>query len=311
MIGLLDPAFLLPRSGPEGEQELVRELDLVARMCQLHGIVVPPFEEYWPHLWSTLGRSLEQSLGRPDAKSAVRQIRRLGEVSGGLILTGNGKAATGQAWRRGFSALFGWGPLKGDWEQRMAEAAVHAATIANDRVVLLVRRVVNRNITEHSACNTAGQTTTLQENTRWVLHIQPTVLGHRRISCIHHPRNLTQPWTSRFDWRLPVVADGARYPFCPPDRWWNASTQAVRTVSATPAWLDCVQNGWARPHIGGGAGYHWDVYIQVPTWSQAIGVNQVNVVEFGGPRAEGTPGTLHHVPSNKAARVNDCGWSCP
>ena len=132
----------------------------------------------------------------------------------------------------------------------------------------------------------------------------------RDVLCVHHPRNLRERWTSRFDWRLPTASDCARYPFCVPNEWWKGSTTAFRTVSSKPAWIDAHGNGWARPNINGGAGYHWDVFIQDAHAKQAIGVDQINVVEFGAPSTEGRPGHLHHVPSAKQAHVTDAGWSC-
>src|SRR5690606_40189945 len=64
-----------------------------------------------------------------------------------------------------------------------------------------------------------------------LLHVQPRGVGPRQVLCIHHPRNLRERWTSRFDWRLPTTSDGARYPFCVPRQWWKGSTTAFRTVS--------------------------------------------------------------------------------
>ncbi len=303
MIGLLDPAFLLPRAAQADEKQLVDELDLIAIMCRRNNIAIPPFEEYWPELWNTLGRDLERSLSHPDAKAALRQLRQLGDASGDKI---RGDAPDGAVWRRGFTDLFSWNPLNSEWERRMAEAAVRAATIPHERVILLARRIVGRNVRRHTVNNTE-----ILENTRWQLHIQPRVVGPRRIACVHHPRNLTEKWTTRFDWRLPASSDGARYPFCPPDRWWNHSEKTVRTISSKPAWVDVNGNGWSRPSIAGGVGYHWDVHVRVLAISQTIGMDQINVVEFGAPQSEGQPGDLHHVPSRKTARIKDTGWSCP
>lgn len=157
-----------------------------------------------------------------------------------------------------------------------------------------------------------GRGSSLHENTRWVLHIQPKALGHRQVLFVHHPRNLDLRWTTRFDWRLPAEHDRARYPFCPPPRWWKSSTPAARTVESKPAWVDALGNGWARPAISGGAGYHWDVFISAPSTRRSVGLSQINVVQFGAPEGEGAPGDLHHVPTDKAGRVNkDRGWNCP
>ncbi len=170
---------------------------------------------------------------------------------------------------------------------------------------MFCRRVNGRNLVIHTAGNS-----TLHENTRWVLHVQPSGVGPRQVLCVYHPRNLREPWTARFDWRLPTVADGARYPFCVPNDWWKGSITAFRTVASRHAWVDAHDNGWARPNINGGAGYHWDVFIHNAPAQQAIGVAQINVVEFAAPSTERNPGHLHHVPSAKQAAVTDAGWSC-
>lgn len=79
---------------------------------------------------------------------------------------------------------------------------------------------------------------------------------------------------------------------------------------AASAWVDAQERGWTRPNIPGGKGHHWDVFFNDPALIASIGVDQVNIVEFGAPAAEGTPSSLHHVPTKKAARVTDTGWSC-
>ena len=304
MIGLLDPALFLPRTGEDAEAALAKELDLVLRTCRLHTVHLPPFPEYWPDLWR-LGRDLDRSLTRPDAKAALRELRRLGDLSSTMVA---GPAPEGKVWRKGFAALFDWPPLDHGWEERMAEAAVRAAIAAaanRERVVLLVRRVPSRNVKVHSAGKVE-----LHENTRWMVYIQPRRLGPQAIPCVHHPRNIGVAWTTRFDWRLSADSKSARYPFCRPDRWWSGETIAWRTVQGKPAWLDAQDNGWCRPNIPGGAGYHWDVFVRVTSLSEALGVDQINVVQFGAPASEGAPGHLHHIPSKKSGRVRDCGWDC-
>src|SRR5262249_39297119 len=97
-----------------------------------------------------------------------------------------------------------------------------------DRVIRTCREhaiqlVLGRNFASHAAADC-----TLDEITRWVLHVQPKGIGHRQILCVHHPRNLRERWTARFDWRLPSSSDGARYPFCPPAHWWKGKTPAHR-----------------------------------------------------------------------------------
>jgi hypothetical protein len=297
VIGLLDPALFLPRSDPEVE----RDLDLVIRACREHAIQLVPLDEYWRDLWTDFARPLERQLG-PSARRAVQQLRRLAEAS--TLYAPALSSGAGKAWWAGFSQLFGPQALGAPWEEKMACATLRAV-IADREVVMLTRRVPGRNLAAHAA---AGST--LDETTRWILHVQPKGIGHRQILCVHHPRNLRERWTARFDWRLPSSSDGARCPFCPPAYWWKGATPAHRTIESKPAWLDKHGNGWARPKIAQGAGYHWDVFIQSPTLRQAVGLQQINVVEFGAPRSEGNPGQLHHVPDAKLGKPTGTGWRC-
>lgn len=294
MIGLLDPALFLQRS----DQEVQREFELVLRACKQHLISLPALDEYWHALWSQLGRPLEDKLS-PVAKRALQEVRKLGSHQPHLPIP----AAVNRAWRRGFQQLFGAKYFTDSWEERMAAAAIRAMA-TGEEVVIFTRRILGRNLTRHTAGNCV-----LDENTRWVLHLQPQGVGHRQVLCVHHPRNLTERWTSRFDWRLPGALHGD-YPFCPPDAWWKGTTPAVGTVSSKPAWLDRHGNGWARPNIQNGAGYHWDVLIVSPGLRQTVGLNQINVVEFGAPSTEGAAGQIHHVPTGKAGKLTGTGWTC-
>jgi len=297
VIGLLDPALFLPRSDPEVE----RDLGLVIRTCREYAIQLVPLDEYWRDLWTDFARPLERLLG-PSARRAVQQLRKLAEAS--TLYVPALSSGAGKAWCAGFSQLFGPQALGAPWEEKMACATLRAV-IADHEVVMLTRRVPGRNLAAHAA---AGST--LDETTRWILHVQPKGIAHRQILCVHHPRNLRERWTARFDWRLPSSSDGARYPFCPPAYWWKGATPAHRTIESKPTRLDKHGNGWARPNISQGVGYHWDVFIQSPTLQQAVGLQQINVVEFGAPRHEGNPGQLQHVPDAKLGKPTGAGWRC-
>lgn len=120
MIGLLDPALFLPRSGVNAESQLRHELDLVLATCRRHALKLPPFDAYWPHLWRSLGRPLEKQAGKP-VREALQQIRRCVEASKDLAAVA---APVGRVWRRGFQQLFDWNGLGQAWEGRMAAAAV-------------------------------------------------------------------------------------------------------------------------------------------------------------------------------------------
>lgn len=296
MIGLLDPALFLQRP----EVEVQSDFDNVLRTCTKHSILLPELDEYWNELWTQLGFPLERTLS-PNGKRALQEIRRLGQQSK-MQIPPIGQGA-GLVWRRGFQQLFGPQHFATSWEERMAAASIRAAA-TGERVVLLTRRMLGRNLVLH-----ASGSSTLHENTRWVLHLQPKNVGHVQVMCVYHPRNVTDRWTARFDWRLPGT-QGARYPFCPPAAWWKGSTTAWRTVSSKPAWIDCHGNGWARPNIQEGAGYHWDVFIQSVALKAAVGLDQLNVVEFGAPSTEGLPGQIHHVPAAKAGKISQIGWAC-
>ena len=295
MIGILDPTFLLARS----ESEIVEDINLVLLTCQRFKIELAPLGEYWPDMWSEFGRKLEKILS-PQGKRTLQALRQAAPKTDHHILALSPNAGT--AWRRGFTDLFGSPPLDPAWSERMALAVIRAISSDRDTVVLC-RRIIGRNFVVHRSANC-----TLDENRRWLLYVQPSGIGPRKVLCIHHPRNLTERWTARFDWRLPTISDGARYPFCVPSHWEKGSTQAFRTISSKPAWVDARGNGWARPNINNGAGYHWDVYIHDQQKRLEIGVDQLNIVEYGSP--EGQPGFLHHIPSDKQSILRDKGWEC-
>lgn len=293
MIGLLDPALLLPRNGPSPDADFCAEINEIIRMCRRYNIRLVPIGTYWRDLWSTLGRDLEKALN-PEAKKALQELRKQGNQHGPIEVQ-----VDAVAWRRGFKQLFGKPPLPDDWEIRMAAAAAVAASL-DPSVVVFVRRVEGRNLVIHRAGNS-----TLDENTRWVLYVQVPGKGTIQIPCIYNGRNLTTKWTCRFDWRLP--SDG-KYPFVPPTGWWKGSTVAFRTIQGKHAWIDGRGSGWARPNIPGGSGYHWDVLIQNQLTRQRIGSEHINIVAFNVPQHEGHPGQIHHATESERNRINDVGW---
>ena len=298
MIGILDPALFLVRD----ECDVVMCIEFVLRACEEHNIELTPLKEYWVPLWKDLGNELECNL-TPRGKRALQQLRRLAPNNDEHI--NQLATAANVAWRNGFTDLFGPPYLDQSWAERMALAVIRGV-LSKQTVVMFCRRVLNRNLVIHAVGNS-----TLHENKRWFLYVQPSGgLGPIQVLCVHHPRNLHEKWTARFDWRLPHIADGARYPFCVPNDWWKGKTISFRTIASKHSWLDANGNGWARPNINEGAGYHWDVYLRNEALKDRIGVDQINIVEYGAPASEGCPGYLHHIPSDKEGAVKDSGWSC-
>ena len=285
MIGLLDPALLLPRGGDDPNQTFCEEVDQIVRICRERNIRLLPIEGYWDELWSTFGRELEGQLD-PTAKRTLQELRKLGSQNQAVQ-----SYVEGVAWRRGFRQLFGQGVFEDDWELRMASAVAKAVSIAEDEenVFLFVRRLEGRNLRIHRIDNS-----TLDENTRWTLYVQLPVIGPRQVLCVYNKRNITEKWTCRFDWRLPSIADGGKHSFIPPNNWWLGSTVPFRTIRSKNAWIDLEGNGWARPNIPEGAGYHWDVFVNSEAWGDRPADNHVNIVAFGVPKKEGQPGNIHH-----------------
>jgi hypothetical protein len=300
-IGILDPALLLPRPGEEDQLEA--DLDEVARICRDGNVVLPTFEEYWPALWKELGSALHRSLSSPRARRALDELRGLGRPPRGMPPFSI--APTGRVY--GLRQMFEIQGLGPGWLAKMT-AVLTRAWVSDSPTILLTRRIDGRNSTIHSAENWK-----LDEITRWVLYLHLGGTPPRTVYCFHHSRNLSEDlrWTTRYDWRLPASSDGATHPFCPPAAWRKRAVRAVATVESKKAFLDAKGNGWARPNIEGGKGYHWDVYIRDAALAEHVGLGQLNIVEFGAPPKEGAPGTIHHIPAKKKAHLrDDTGWTC-
>ncbi len=296
MIGILDPALLLPRPGQEAE--LVRDLREVAQICRRCSVELPMLEEYWPDLWREFGRPLEAT-GGPATRTATRELAKLGSS----VRIAPLRAHSGSVY--GFAQLFE--QFGQTWVEAMRRAVARASQ-GNRAAVLIVRRLSPRNLEIHSA-----GASTIGVVTRWVLTLNLSGDPPRHVRCVYDRRNLDSRlrWTSRFDPRLPTAADGASHPFCPPDAWWKRETASWGVVESKPAWLDSRGNGWARPNVGDGTGYHWDVFLNDAQTRERIGLSQLNIVEFGAPLKEGKPGDIHHVPKNKQhALKSRAGWSC-
>ena len=145
MIGLLDPALFLFRA----EADIINDLDNVLRASRAHKIELTPLREYWPDLWSQLGKTLEGRLS-PEAKRTLQAVRRAAPQTD----TGIGAlpANAGIVWRRGFTEMFGDPHLHPEWTDRMAFAVIRAVS-SGQPVVVFCRRMVGRNLVIHSAGN--------------------------------------------------------------------------------------------------------------------------------------------------------------
>lgn len=298
MIAVLDPAWLV-RTMPHDEAALATDINALLKLCRDVGAELSGLDDYWDPLTRELLRPLESAARSPQGRDAIAALR-------------------GAAWRRAVPPFGNPGRVRGVhpmfaetailpavWGDRMGRALLRLSQL-KERLILLTRPVVGRNIRRHGTGDLV-----LDEVTRWRVYAQPNSTEFVPIACVRVRRQVLVDWTTRYDHRLPAVADGARYPFCPPDNWDDEQVEAVQTRSSKPAFVDARVNGWTRPNIPGGRGYHWDVFVKDQTMIDAVGVDQINVVEFGAPPAEGKPGHLHHVPSKKAGKVSDIGWSCP
>lgn len=298
MILVVDPGHFIGITTAADAQSLglrIRRLLLVRREFGARLLAVP---DYWAPLWTELIRPLE--LQFPELRNDLAELRRASTPAPGLA------APPGATRVWGFNALFSQQAMGGrrNWVERMTSSLLKLA-VTGEEVLVFVRLIEGRNtqrrISGHSQ---------IQEITRWRLYVQARTERAIPLPCIRSSRNVSVRWTTRFDQRLPGPGPGVRYPFCPPQEWWKRDTTAVAVRSGKPAFIDGLNNGWSRPNIPGGAGYHWDVYISSHQLAAQIGIDQLNIVEFGAPAAEREPGTIHHIPADRRHLVNDVGWTC-
>lgn len=307
MIGVLDPKlFDWGRSTDPltsaDEKIFFRLIRDVIQTVREFGVELLTDGEYWRSLWADFVAPLDARLRTPEARAAVSELRKVG----GRSTSYPPAPPATRVW--GFRTMFGHGMLPNGWEERMADA-VSRGVAAGHTVVLFARLVNGRNLN----IRTGKQHVRIHEVTRWRLYVRtPGAPRHVGIDCVRDAHQIRRPWTIRIDPRLPTSEDGVtvRYPYCLPPDWHRGRCVVVATKASVPVWIDTQGRGWTRPDIPGGAGYHWDVFFSEPALIASIGVAQLNIVEVGAPKTEGTPGTLHHVPTTKAARVSDKGWSC-
>ena len=298
MIVILDPAFFFFRPWDQAnESDLRSDLRRMISFIKDTKARLVAGGEYWNPLWLELIKPLQSNYRNLDRDFA--ELRKLKTEEKLVPLR-----ARHRVW--GFRPMFDCPalPLGSVWADRMSRTVLQYASFSEE-IVLYSKPVVGRNLIRHCAENSV-----IYESTRWRLYIQPRTANPLAVPCVNHIRHVALPWTARYDWRLPAEQDGARYPFCPPIQWWKRTVSAVKTVKSKPAFIDRRGSAWVRPNIPDGAGHHWDVFITNVALADKIGLNHVNIVEFGAPFDEGAPGTIHHFPERERGKVKDSGWDC-
>lgn len=311
MIALLDPALFVwgkphEELKEEDETRIAATLSNVLVASRMANASLIPIRGYWDELWREFGAPLRARLRTSRAKRAFDELRKAGGRPGsGASTVFQTAPPSTRVW--GFKTMFGqWSPIPDEWVDRMAAAASSAVSTGSD-VILLARLVDGRNLRIHRG----KQHVNLHEITRWRLYVRlPEAPRHIAIDCIRTSHQVKRHWTIRYDERLPTCKDGVRYPFCIHDHWHLGRVAVCGTKLSAPAWIDRMDRGWVRPNIPEGAGYHWDVYFENPHDVDRIGGNQLNIVEYGAPSSEGTPGDLHHIPTAKQYAVMDRGFQC-
>jgi hypothetical protein len=285
MLAILDPVLFDPAAplstGSLGE---------LIRLLRRKRARIPDVDWYWDVLQRQLIRPLH---GRPGYQTLdlLRDFAR--PVSLPL------PSRPPRVWS--FRQMFG---VLGDPWLMIMERLVIGAVLSNEETVLLTHLRQNRNL---AICQGPGQCT-LAEKTCWNLRVQPAGGELCRVPVVCRERNVTVPWTCRFDDRLPASADRADFPFCPPPDWHKSDVEAAITHKSRPTWRDHQGNHWARPATG--EGHHWDVYL-TQVRADEYGLGQLNITRWGAPSKEGVAGSLHHVPRDKQGRLEKkTGWHC-
>ena len=286
MLAVLDP-LLFGGHRPIAESELAE----VARILRNAEARIPA-GSYW--------KRLELELIRPLNRRSTHKLRAGLDAIRSFVSSVPFPRPPARVAVWDFRTLFQQaGPV---WIEVMARILT-GCILTGEETILISRLRSERNTRTHSGPNRCR----LTEKTCWNLRIQVPDTALRRVPVIANRRNVSIPWTTRFDDRLPAAAE-ASFPFCPPRDWFKSSVRAFETHQGKPAWLDAKGNHWACPATGWG--YHWDVYLQAGL-ADEYGLDQLNIVRWGAPSEEGVVGTLHHVPREKRQRLKkSTGWSC-
>jgi hypothetical protein len=285
MLAILDPVLF----DPAAPLSPVTLKDLLRLLSHKHAHI-PGVDWYWKELQRQLIRPLH-------ARPGYQDLDRLRDFARTVGFPPLPRRVSVWSFRQMFGAL------SESWVETMARL-VTGAVLSREPTVLVTHLRRGRNLTVHGG---PGQCT-LDEKTCWDLRVQPAGGELCRIPVVCRERNLDVPWTCRFDDRLPAREDAAAFPFCPPPDWRKASVTAATTHESRPTWRDHQGNHWARPATG--EGHHWDVYL-TQALEEEYGLGQLNITRWGAPEREGAPGSLHHVPKDKQARLHKkTGWSC-
>jgi hypothetical protein len=283
MLAVLDPA-LFYASRPITESEL----DEVVRILRETRARIPD-SFYW--------RRLELAVIRPFNRTSSRKIRVGLDTIRALVSAVRFPDPSPRVKVWSFRALF-----TPEWVELMTRT-VTGCVLTGEETILITRHSSRRDTKTHSGPDRCR----LIEKTCWNLRVQVPMASVRRIPDITNRRNVSIPWTTRFDVKLPAEKE-ASFPFCPPQEWFKSDVPAFVTHRGRPAWRDAKGNHWACPATGWG--YHWDVYLEQKPAAE-YGLDQLNVVRWGAPPAEGIVGELHHVPTEKEHRLKKrTGWSC-
>ncbi|QBJ08173.1 hypothetical protein EYS10_06300 [Rahnella aquatilis] len=286
---LIDPYVFLPAKGLDySKQRLIEVKANLKKILNINrtfncGIIVD--QAQWKYIERTYIKKLTQLFNDGDLNTALLSLRRV------IKTVDMSTTVHIRAW--GIKPLFYNLASKEDIDfgDSLARSAFYC--ISNyKQAYLFIEEIDGRNIKTH----TVGHSK-ITERLRWRIYISSTGLnGAVPIACISSMRNIQVPWTTRYDILLP---DTGEYSFTPPVKWYLRNTDSVITRQSKPVFLDISDNGWANPNTPGGA-YHWDVYLKDQKWIDSRGADQINVTRYGVTQPEGTPGTIHHVPTGKA-----------
>ena len=275
-------------AGQHAKDALRRNLANLASIISSANARVAYVRDAWQDLYSNHIDAAINQCGDHGVRAAVSLLRRNFrslDSSGAAIRAWGALALTQAA-----------GERQEFWANSLADSAV-SLLARREPVAIFTGLEPGRNCIVHR-----NDHSTVVEKTRWALYFVSVGLnGATGVSCVSSLRNLSVPWTTRFDDALPDTASAGGFRFSPPTNWVRRAAISVRAMNGKMAWIDFGGNGWVPPNTPGAA-YHWDVHFLNPADSPN-GLNPCNIVKWGGPADEGVPGGVHHVPAGKRARA--------